>query len=587
MKDKIKQHIAILSGIITIAAILRVFALDTFPPELFGDEIDVGYHAYSLLHTARDYTGQFLPTYIHSFSEWRAPLLMYATVPFVALFGLNEWGVRLTPAFFGVVTVLLTYVFVLLLTKRKAVALSAALLLAISPWHIQFSRTAYEVTLLMSLLLAGIIGFLKSFANARWFVVTAIAFGLMFYTYSTATLFIPLFLASLILIYWQEIKKIRTTHLLLAAAAFAIIVLPYVLQTVQGRTGERFTKISIVNSPQLVNNIETQRNVIVFPPNSPFQGSVKNFSEKISHNRPLSLSSAFITNYLQTFSTEFLFLSGDPNPRHSVGSMGELYLFFLPLLAIGVCVVIRGNTKTGLLILFLLLLTPVPSALTNQGGTQATRLFLFNLPIVVIAAFGLTKFFDAARKQTAVGTLFAVFFLFASFTILLYLHGYYQHNPVVGYKFWQYGYKDSFSYLKENFDTFDRILISNRGNPAIGRAIFHFQYDPAIFQNQFTGDRPKPNILPGFDGFSVGKLYFVELNDYGKKVGINNLIDPTTAYFITQEYEVGGDWDWRKDPPTGIKALHTTLDPWGLPLFYVITKELPPPSLPLKERGRS
>ena len=67
---------------------------------MFGDEVDVGYQAYSLFKTGRDLYAQAFPTYIHSLSEWRAPLLMYATVPTVAAFGTSELGVRLPQVIF-------------------------------------------------------------------------------------------------------------------------------------------------------------------------------------------------------------------------------------------------------------------------------------------------------------------------------------------------------------------------------------------------------------------------------------------------------------------------------------------------------
>lgn len=569
---KLKLTYFLLGGILSLALLLRVFALDKFPPELFGDEIDVGYHAYSLLHTAKDYTGQMLPTYIHSFNEWRTPLLMYATVPFVGLFGLNEWGVRLTPVFFGVLNVFLLYILVKHVTRRNALALAAALLLALSPWHIQFSRTAYEVTLLMTLLLLGAIGFLKSFQRPWWLLIAAGSFSLMPYTYSIGTLLMPLFLISLVAIYFTDIRQIPKRFLVYTGALFFIILLPYTIQTLIGQTGERFSKISIANNPQLINSIEIERNVPVFPPNSPFQGPAKELIEKVTHNRPVALANAFVSNYLQTFSTNFLFLKGDPNPRQSVGNFGEFHLFYLPLLAIGAYALIKSNNRFSLVVLALFILVPIPSALTKEGGTQATRLFLFNIPIVVTCAYGLVKFYDAARKQYLIKGLFAIFLVIAAFNMLTYMHRYYTHNPVDGYKFWQYGYKDGLSYIKQHQDEYEKILITNRGDPALGRTLFHLTYNPKKFHEQFTGDKPKPNILPGFDGFVVGNVYFVEVNEAGRKQGIENIVPSNSAYFISQEYEIGGDWDWRKDPPGELRALHTVLDPWQKPIFYVITK---------------
>ena len=55
----------ILISIIVLASILRLYKLDKVPVSLFGDELDVGYHAYSILKTGRDYSGNFLPLHFH------------------------------------------------------------------------------------------------------------------------------------------------------------------------------------------------------------------------------------------------------------------------------------------------------------------------------------------------------------------------------------------------------------------------------------------------------------------------------------------------------------------------------------------
>ena len=143
---------------------LRICRLNQL--ELFGDELDVGYHAYSLWTTGRDYLGQKMPFYIHSFSEWRAPLLMYLTAPFVGVLGLNHWGVRLPPLILGIFNILLFYLLVKDLTKDENVGLITALILAITPWHIHYSRAAFEVTLLLFLILLGTLAFLKE----KWFL---------------------------------------------------------------------------------------------------------------------------------------------------------------------------------------------------------------------------------------------------------------------------------------------------------------------------------------------------------------------------------------------------------------------------------
>jgi len=63
---------------------------------------------------------------------------------------------------------------------------------------------------------------------------------------------------------------------------------------------------------------------------------------------------------------------------------------FLPFLKI------KGKEKW--LIISWLLLAPIPSALTKDGGNHATRLFLMIPPLVILSALGLNKIIDWAKK---------------------------------------------------------------------------------------------------------------------------------------------------------------------------------------------
>jgi hypothetical protein len=76
----------VLIAILIVAAFLRLWKLSQVPVSLFGDEVDVGYQAYSILKTGRDYYGNFLPVHFHSLAEWRTPLYIYTAVPTVAIF---------------------------------------------------------------------------------------------------------------------------------------------------------------------------------------------------------------------------------------------------------------------------------------------------------------------------------------------------------------------------------------------------------------------------------------------------------------------------------------------------------------------
>lgn len=140
-----------LIAIIFIATILRFWDLGSNPPGLFVDEVSNGYNAYSILKTARDEYGNFLPLTFRAFGDYNPALSVYTLVPSIALFGLNDFAVRFPSAIFGVFTVLLTYFLAYQILKDQKIALGASFLLAISPWHLQFSRYDHEANFMLFL----------------------------------------------------------------------------------------------------------------------------------------------------------------------------------------------------------------------------------------------------------------------------------------------------------------------------------------------------------------------------------------------------------------------------------------------------
>src|SRR3990170_1873311 len=113
MKTNIKFNISakmlMLSAIVILAFILRFYKLSSNPPGLYWDETVFGYDAYSILKTAHDHHGRFLPLFFESFGDWKLPVYHYLLVPSIAVFGLNEFAVRFPSAFLGTLTVLMMY----------------------------------------------------------------------------------------------------------------------------------------------------------------------------------------------------------------------------------------------------------------------------------------------------------------------------------------------------------------------------------------------------------------------------------------------------------------------------------------------
>ena len=118
-----KKYSNILLGlIILVAFFLRFYKVTSIPPSLNWDETSIAYNAYSILKTGKDEWGQVMPLHFKSFGEYKLPAQIYASIPGIAIFGLNELGVRITPVVYGTLTVLFLYFLVEELFKKKTIS---------------------------------------------------------------------------------------------------------------------------------------------------------------------------------------------------------------------------------------------------------------------------------------------------------------------------------------------------------------------------------------------------------------------------------------------------------------------------------
>jgi 4-amino-4-deoxy-L-arabinose transferase-like glycosyltransferase len=538
--------------------------LDQVPISLFGDEIDVGYHALSLWTTGRDYMGNYLPGYIQSLSEYRAPLLMYLSAPAVGLLGPSTFSVRLVPAIFGILGVVTIYWFSLVLfsQSKKSVSLIAgfaALLLAGSFWHLHYSRAAFEVSLLLFLLLVGftgLVGYLKTGISRYLWLLPALA--LSFYTYSTAAVFVPLLGAATLLIYSKQIKL--NSKIIAPLLLTAIIMLPISYQIVFGQAGGRFELISIFADKEVTESVEVSRTLPWINPQL----------DRVFHNRPLELADRFRDNYLSAFSSTFLFVAGDPEPRHSVSGFGQLPTVFAPLILLGLLWLGRNWNRSGMFLLSWLFLSPVPSALTINGATHATRLFIMIPPLVILAALGALAIKDWFSGKLAL-VLTLVWLACFAWQLSSYWYQYSFHYRFESARAWHFGYQTVLSQVPKYSSLYRQAFINNSHEPSLLRFAFYSQVPPKLFQEEFKGDQVEENLLPGFNGFEYGNRYY-----FGRAHTLEDwltLFEPGNLGLVIQGEEVPGDWDWSDSPPEGIKVLELANDIYGKPYMYLVTRE--------------
>lgn len=533
-----KKGLILLITILVVATFLRVYQLDKVPPSLFGDEVDVGYQAYSLLKTGQDMMGNSWPILVRSLSEYRAPLFIYSDVPFIAIFGLNEWGVRLAAVFWGVLGILGMYLLAGKMFNQR-IALLAAGFLSISPWHIQYSRAGFEVAMLLTFMIFATFFFLKGLEKKYYLFFSAILFSLTPYIYSTAVVFMPLLLLILILISRIKVSKQN----LIALIFFIVILIPFGLQTISGAAGDRFNLISIFGNQKL------QDKVILLQQREP------TILGKIFHNKPAVYLQNFTTNYMRAFSPEFLFLQGDPNSRHSAHEMGQMYFFEAILLLLAFWIIFKKPLdKEKKIILGWLIIAPIPASLTYDGGFHATRNFLMLVPLMVIISIGADLLVENFNKK-ALKKVSLLLTILALFNFAFYLHRYFIDYPYESWRAWHFGFKQSMQYVSNN-PNYEKFFINNTYEPSLVRFLFWTKYNPDKFHKEFHGDN--------YNGFSLENKYF-----FGKINGpFEEILDSKSLYIASARDDI-------TNPETlndkRVNLLETIYSPSFEPVFYLIT----------------
>src|SRR5579863_5676964 len=187
-----KTLVKVLSATVIALALIvgvgvRVVRLDRMPPALNQDEACDGYDAYSILMTGRDHHGNFMPIVMQGFNDYRMPLLQYSLVPLVGAFGLKTEIVRLGAAIWGILDLAAVVSLAGLMLGWPGAA-AAAVLGALSPWHLAFSRFGQEAITGSATITLAITCFFTWLSRHKtlYLGLTGVFLGVSLYSYSVA-----------------------------------------------------------------------------------------------------------------------------------------------------------------------------------------------------------------------------------------------------------------------------------------------------------------------------------------------------------------------------------------------------------------
>lgn len=464
----------ILIIILLLAAVLRFWRLDSYPA-FNADEAALGYNAYSLIQTGKDEHGNGWPIHFQSFNDFKPGGYVYLILPFVKLFGLNEWSVRIPGAFLGVLSIYVVYLLVNRLFKNNNnISLISAFFLAISPWHIHFSRGGWEVNVATFFITLGVYLFLR-FVDIKKFSYLAfsfLAFGISLYTYHSARLIIPLLGIGLIIIYWKELDLFKNFKKYLAYLFFfVLLMLPLVNDLLKPEAVSRAAGVGLFADPGPISRIEEQRTQHL---------DYRNIEARLMHNKLVNYGLAFFENWSEHYHGLFLFLSGDDIQRNKVPETGQMYLYDLIFVLIGLWLLVRGlNDKSSKLVLYWLLIAPVAAALTFQSP-HALRAQNMVMPLVIISAVGFVSIWKWLNNNLKIVNWLLIIFM--TWQFLRYEHMFWTHMSKEYPYSSQYGVKELVEYIKLNNNDNKTVVVTDRYDQPYVLFLFYLGYDPAKFQ---------------------------------------------------------------------------------------------------------
>lgn len=469
----------ILLLIFVLALILRFWQLGLNPSSLDWDETSLGYNAYSLLHTGKDEYGISWPLSIKSFGDYKPPLYTYLTIIPIALLGLNEYSARIISAIFGFLSIIISYFLFkqLFPDKPPKYSLLFAFFFALSPWHIQFSRIAFEANIALFFIITGVWLFLKGLTNGPLWLLSAVSFSLAAYSYHSPRLIVPILLLGMILIYRNNIRK-SINWLIIAGILCVVLSVPIIKDL--SINAARLNSVTILNPFERLGTSIKQID---------YDRQHGDLLGAITHNRRIVYGREIVSGYLDHFNFDFLFISGDPPGRHHAAGMGMLYLWDFPMVIIGIFILLKNRSKSALTVLLWFVLAPIAAALTT-GTPHAVRA-LFYLPIYqLFITFGFVGSIDYLQSRYSLTIFRSITLILAVLYIInifYYLDLYWIQSPIENAKEWQYGYKQVVDSVAQIEAKYQKVIVTYHYDQPYIFFLFYNKVDPSWYQQNWGG----------------------------------------------------------------------------------------------------
>ncbi|OGJ15994.1 MAG: hypothetical protein A2632_01440 [Candidatus Pacebacteria bacterium RIFCSPHIGHO2_01_FULL_46_16] len=499
-----KQYL-VLGSIVVLAFSIRIFLLATAPSGALVDEAHFGFIAKSLLETGRDEHGVLFPLIFKGFGDDKLPTLAYLMIPFIKIFGLSIFSIRILSVLIG--TGLVVAIFALLRELRFSSKLSlfGSFVTAISPWTFVLSRFGFESNVALLFFVIGLLFFFRLQTNKQ--VVAAVLagffFGATWYTYIAFRPVTIIFASLLALIFLRKnnSSNFRRTQIVFFVT-FALTIFPLFLPGAVKSNATRLKQVGIFYDPGLVMQVDENRTFCAMKFNRLICDA--------AFNKPVVLFTSLLDRWAYLLSPQYLATQGElDQPILNSAGFGQFFPAAYALLVFGLFAMVvltlqgKGSPLTTA-VLIGLLLSPIPALLVGQPQrVRLSVLFPFALITIVYGLQYLLKLINhVVWQRILVALIISSLFFYTG----LYLTDFWSVHTTKREAAYQSYLPGLFSYLK-------KYPIDAQSVEIVFKPFFS---DPLMFYAFYTDMNPKQYQ----DLARLGKL---EDSGFQHTVGLGNM----------------------------------------------------------------
>lgn len=457
---------------------IRLFLLGGIPPGLNQDEASIGYDAWALLRYGIDRNGFHNPVHLISWGSGQNALYAYLSMPFISLFGLNPFSVRILNALLGYLSLVIFYFLVKKIWDEDT-SIIALFLLTISPWHIMMSRWGLESNIFPFFVLLGSYLLLLSLEKSSFLPWSFLVFAISLYSYGTAYFFIPVFLL-VVSLYLLFHKKIKIATFLLSGGVFLIVALPILL-------------FLVINIFQL-SSIQTSWFSIPRLPAAPRFSAVSSI-----------FSGQFIKNSIYNLGN-FLWLlfvtQSDGLIWNCIPEYGYMFLFSTPFLFFGIFHLIRENKRGRKFNSHFLILTWffVATVMAFVTSININRINVVFLPVICFIAIGISYI----KKRAKLFFRYVMILYILFFGLFTYTY-FFVYPESVSSAFFE-SLDEALQYATQTSTPDEPIYVTGKINMPYIFILFYQKIDPHLFCESVVYSDPEAPFrwVESFDRYLFG-----------------------------------------------------------------------------------